>query len=138
MFLAFATATFIVLVNNESGTPYIWGGHSPRGTDCSGLVSQLANEASGRDPFATRFDTRNEESELRARGFLDGTGGPGDLVVGWNSYHTAATLPDGTPVSSGEGGGGVRVGGGGAFEPQFTHHMFLPAAALPPDAPPAP
>lgn len=130
---AIATAAFIVLVNNESGTPYIRGGHSPHGTDCSGLVSQLANDAAGRDPFATRFDTRNEEAELHARGFLDGTGAPGDLIVGWNSYHTAATLPDGTPVSSGEGGG-VHVGGGGAFEPQFNHHAFMPAAALPPDA----
>ncbi len=35
------------------------------------------------------------------------------------------TLPDGTSVSSGEGGG-VRVGGGGAYQAQFTHHMYLP------------
>jgi hypothetical protein len=48
------------------------------------------------------------------------------LNVGWNGGHTAATLPDGTPVSSGEGGVGVRVGGGGAFQKQFTHHMYLP------------
>jgi len=50
------------------------------------------------------------------------------LVVGWNDHHTAATLPDGTPVSSGEGGG-VKVGGGGAYQAQFTHHMFLLTAA---------
>jgi hypothetical protein len=64
-------------------------------------------------------------------------------VVGWNGHHTAATLPDGTPVSSGEGGG-VRIGGGGAYQPQFTHHMFLPmpdgdpGLPPPPDAPPLP
>jgi hypothetical protein len=46
-------------------------------------------------------------------------------VIGWNGRHTAVTLPDGTSVSSGEGGG-VRIGGGGAYQPQFTHHMFLP------------
>jgi hypothetical protein len=39
----------------------------------------------------------------------------------------AVTLPDGTPVSSGEGSG-VKVGGGGAYQAQFTHHMFLPMA----------
>lgn len=46
-------------------------------------------------------------------------------MIGWNGHHTAVTLPDGTPVSSGEGGG-VRVGGGGAYQPKFTHHMYLP------------
>ncbi|WP_208855941.1 hypothetical protein [Mycolicibacterium mucogenicum] len=30
-------------------------------------------------------------------------------------------------MSSGEGGG-VRIGGGGAFQRQFTHHMHLPLA----------
>ena len=42
-------------------------------------------------------------------------------------HHTAVTLPDGTPVSNGEGGG-IRIGGGGAYQAQFTHHMFLPLA----------
>src|SRR3954462_1762701 len=62
---------------------------------------------------------------------------PGALNVGWNGGHTAATLPDGTPVSSGEGGG-VRVGGGGAFQRQFSHHMSLPLAPEPEMAPPPP
>ena len=51
------------------------------------------------------------------------------------------TLPDGTPVSSGEGGG-VKVGGGGASPRQFTKHMYLPVeqvdAPAPEDAPPPP
>ena len=38
-------------------------------------------------------------------------------------------LPDGTPVSSGEGGSGVKIGGGGAYQKQFTHHMYLPMPA---------
>ena len=56
---------------------------------------------------------------LSSRGFAPGSA-PGALVIGWNSGHTAVTLPDGTAVSSGESGGGVRVGGGGAHQPQFT------------------
>lgn len=60
------------------------------------------------------------------RGFQYGNA-PNSLAIGWNGRHTAVTLPDGTPVSSGEGGG-VRVGGAGAFQAQFTHHMFLPVA----------
>jgi len=73
------------------------------------------------------------------RGFKYGSE-PGALNVGWNGGHTAATLPDGTPVSSGEGGG-VRIGGGGAFQKQFGHHMFLPMPVdegVAPDAPEAP
>ena len=44
----FATVTLLTLVNSVSGTPYISGGDSPRGTDCSGLVSWVTNAATGR------------------------------------------------------------------------------------------
>ncbi|MEN3320019.1 MAG: hypothetical protein V7643_3420 [Mycobacterium sp.] len=130
----FATVALLTLVNSVSGTPYISGGDSPRGTDCSGLVSWVTNAASGRPIYGDRFNTGNIERALLARGFRYGSE-PGALNVGWNGGHTAATLPDGTPVSSGEGGG-VRVGGGGAFQRQFSHHMFLPLA--PEEMPPAP
>jgi hypothetical protein len=138
---AIATTALLTLVNQVSGTPYRTGGDSPSGTDCSGLVSWVANAATGRPVYGDRFHTGNEEQALLARGFQYGTQ-PGALNIGWNSGHTAATLPDGTPVSSGESGGGVRVGGGGAFQPQFTKHMYLPAAqdepAQDPMAPPPP
>jgi hypothetical protein len=125
----FVLATLMTLLQQMSGTPYTHG-YSPAGTDCSGLASLVSNVASDRPVFGDRFNTGNEESALLARGFQYGTA-PGALVIGWNGGHTAVTLPDGTPVSSGEGGG-VRIGGGGAYQPQFTHHMFLP---LDPDAP---
>jgi hypothetical protein len=131
----FATVTLLTLVSSVSGTPYISGGDSPRGTDCSGLVSWVTNAATGRPIYGDRFNTGNIEKALLSRGFQYGTA-PGALVVGWNGGHTAATLPDGTPVSSGEGGG-VRVGGGGAYQRQFTHHMFLPMPADEPVAPDA-
>jgi hypothetical protein len=140
--IGLATATLLTFVNQVSGTPYVSGGDSPRGTECSGLASWVANAATGRPVYGDRFNTRNQESALLARGFRYGTE-PGALVIGWNGGHTAVTLPDGTPVSSGEGGG-VKVGGGGAYEPQFNHHMYLPAVepdatdAPPADAPPPP
>lgn len=139
----FVLATLMSLINQVSGTPYIPGGDSPAGTDCSGLASWIANAASDRPVFGSRFNTGNEESALLARGFQYGTA-PNALVIGWNGGHTAVTLPDGTPVSSGERGG-VHVGGAGAYQAGFTHHMFLPmppdAETLlppPPDAPPPP
>jgi hypothetical protein len=126
----------MTLVQQMSGTPYSHG-YSPAGTDCSGLASLVSNVATDRPAFGERFNTGNEESALLARGFQYGTA-PGALVIGWNGGHTAVTLPDGTPVSSGEGGG-VRIGGGGAYQPQFTHHMFLPVdPGAAPDAPPPP
>jgi hypothetical protein len=135
----FATVTLLTLVSSVSGTPYVSGGDSPRGTDCSGLVSWVTNAATGRPIYGDRFNTGNIERALLARGFQYGSQ-PGALNVGWNGGHTAATLPDGTPVSSGEGGG-VRIGGGGAYQKQFGHHMFLPMPvdeAVAPDAPDAP
>ncbi len=135
----FAIATLMTLISQVSGTPYIPGGDSPAGTDCSGLASWVSNVATGRPVYGSRFHTGNEEAALLARGFHYGTA-PNSLVIGWNGRHTAVTLPDGTPVSSGEGGG-VRVGGGGAYQSQFTHHMYLPMPAdemADPLAPPAP
>src|ERR1700748_2661017 len=134
----FVLATLMGLIEQMSGTPYSHG-YSAAGTDCSGLASLVSNIATDRPAFSGRFNTGNEEAALLARGFKYGTP-PGALVIGWNGGHTAVTLPDGTPVSSGEGGG-VRIGGGGAFQGQFSHHMFLPMApeeVLPaPDAMPA-
>ncbi len=141
----FALAALMSLISQVSGTPYIPGGDSPAGTDCSGLASWVANVASGRPAFGSRFNTGNMESALLARGFHYGTA-PNSVVIGWNGGHAAVTLPDGTPVSSGESGSGVRVGGGGAYQPQFTNHMYLPVQAdrmntepaEPAPAPPAP
>ena len=134
--LMFVLATLMTLIQQMSGTPYVTGGNSPAGTDCSGLASLVSNLATDRPAFSGRFNTGNEESALLARGFKYGTA-PGALDVGWNGGHTAVTLPDGTPVSSGEGGG-VRIGGGGAYQPQFSHHMYLPVEGDAPADDPAP
>ncbi len=113
-----------LLLSQVTGTPYVPGGDSPAGTDCSGLASWVANVAIGRPAFGDRFDTRSEGRELAERGFVPGTK-QGALIIGWNDHHTAITLPDGRGVSSGEGGG-VKIGGPGAYQKQFTNYAYLP------------
>jgi len=124
----YAVAALLSLISQVAGTPYISGGDTPAGTDCSGLASWVANVASGRPAFGSRFNTGNIEPALLARGFHYGTA-PNSVVIGWNGGHAAVTLPDGTPVSSGESNSGVRIGGGGAYQSQFNHHMYLPVQA---------
>lgn len=58
----FALATLLTLVNQVSGTPYVSGGDSPAGTDCSGLVSWVTNAATGRPVYGDRFHPGNIES----------------------------------------------------------------------------
>lgn len=124
----YALASLMALIGQVAGTPYISGGDTPAGTDCSGLASWVANVASGRPAFGSRFNTGNIEGALLSRGFHYGSA-PNSVVIGWNGGHAAVTLPDGTPVSSGESGAGVRIGGGGAYQSQFNHHMYLPMQA---------
>lgn len=113
------------------GQPYVWGGVN--WGDCSGAVSALANFATGRSPFASRFATMTMDSELAARGFLPGLGPAGSLNVGWfngGPYggHTAATLPNGVNFEMGGQRGDGQYGGiaAGADDPMFTDHAHLP------------
>ncbi|NKW16923.1 hypothetical protein GS940_01285 [Rhodococcus hoagii] len=113
------------------GKPYVWGGVN--WGDCSGAVSALANYATGRDPFGSRFATMTEGAELLARGFKSGLGPSGSLNVGWfngGPYggHTAATLPNGVNFEMGGGRGNGQYGGpaAGASDPMFTDHAHLP------------
>lgn len=124
------------LLAAESGrTPYVFGGYSPKGVDCSGLVAEaveiyLGLPMSGGHPMSTG----NEGAWLAAHGFTAGMGPEGTFRVGFynggpGGGHTALTLPDGTNAESGGSGGGVRLGGGaaGANSSEFTEHYWLPA-----------
>ncbi|QMV84097.1 phage tail tape measure protein [Corynebacterium hindlerae] len=117
-----------------NGTPYVFGGWSTAGTDCSGAVSMAVNAAEGLDPFDSRTTTMGEAAWLEAKGYQRGKGGPGDMRVaflngGPGGGHTAIQLPDGTYIESGGNtGGGLTIGGAaGPLEGRgFTDWYFKP------------
>ena len=110
-----------------AGTPY--GGEY----DCSGLISKLANVASGLPPDTGRMSTATEGEFLAALGWMPGKGGPGSFRVGWvndssmpSGGHTAGTLPSGVNVES-NGSAGVLYGGSalGYAHPMFNQWSYL-------------
>lgn len=98
------------------GTPYIFGGWSPAGVDCSGAISLAVNVAEGMDEWKERTATASEAGFLRQRGYKPGHGGSGDIRVafyngGAGGGHTAMQLEDGTYIESGGNtGGGFTIG----------------------------
>lgn len=97
-------------------TPYIFGGWSPAGVDCSGAVSLGVNVAEGLDPWDSRTATAGEAAWLQAKGYKPGKGSSGDIRVafyngGPGGGHTAMQLDDGTFIESGGNtGGGFTIG----------------------------
>lgn len=101
------------------GTPYILGGFSLAGVDCSGAVSAAVNSWENVPIFQSRMSTATEGPWLAAHGALPGRGNAGDFQIGWwdngggANGHTALRLPDGTYIESGGNtGGGLTIGRG--------------------------
>lgn len=100
-----------------NGTPYIFGGWSKAGVDCSGAISLAVNAAEGMDEWTERTATANQAGFMRKRGYSQGRGGSGGIRVaflngGPGGGHTALQLDDGTFVESGGNtGGGFTIGG---------------------------
>lgn len=125
------------------GTPYLMGGFSSGGVDCSGAVSATVNVFRGEAPFTSRMSTVTEGNWLAARGAQPGKGGVGDITVGWwdqgggANGHTAMQLADGTFVESGGNtGGGFTIGRtAGPLEGRgFTDWAHFPSADKTADA----
>lgn len=97
--------------------------------DCSSAVEDLVNLMDGQPTAGRSMSTANAAEWLTSRGFLPGTGGPGDFRVAFNSGHMQATLPGGTPFNWGSSEAAARagVGGSGADDPALTSRYYRPA-----------
>ena len=125
------------------GTPYVFGGWSPAGVDCSGAVALVDNARRGVDLWGGgRFATGNQASELANRGWIRGRGHNGDFRTGFynggpGGGHTSVQLPDGTHVESGGNtGGGFTIGGkaGPLSGRNYTDWFFYPGSPAVGDA----
>ncbi len=126
------------IADSLAGTPYVRGGHSPSGVDCSGAASVLVNAALGLNPYGDRMATGNAAEWITARGGVIGEGPPGTLRVGWKNGgpgggHMAVTLPDGRNAESGGSHGTFLVGAGAAGAGDFPNQAYIPMDAMYPD-----
>jgi cell wall-associated NlpC family hydrolase len=97
------------LASKFLGTAYVWGGDSPGGFDCSGLVWYVAH-LSGRVIPRTMSGEYNSSSTHPVRGELQ----PGDLVFFQNTYgsgmsHDGFYIGGGKFISAADEGSGVTV-----------------------------
>lgn len=80
-FLASRPGKVINIAMQYLGVPYVWGGSSPRGFDCSGLVQYCYAKVGVYLPHSSRmqynYGRHVSRSQLK----------PGDLVFFWNPIH---------------------------------------------------
>ena len=100
---------------SQRGVPYVWGGNTPAGFDCSGLVQW----AYGLGP---NYRTTYQQATLgtHQRDVMNAPKGS-LLFFGSDSapYHVAISLGDGTYVHAPEPGDVVKIGYSRYFKPSF-------------------
>lgn len=102
------------------GTPYVYGGATPAGFDCSGFVQYVFNKFGknvGRTTYQQQYaGTQIDISQAQ----------PGDLYF-WGSsgsaYHVAIALGNGQYVMSPAPGQSVRTGSVQYYTPSFAVHV---------------
>lgn len=95
-------ATIIAYAKQFVGVPYVWGGSSPSGFDCSGLTSYVFNHYG--------YSLPRTAAQQQARLTPTTNPQPGDLVFfGYPAYHVGIYLGDGMILDAPHPGANVSV-----------------------------
>lgn len=108
--------------NKYLGVPYVWGGKTPSGFDCSGLVQYVFKQATGKDVWAptTNQEYLGTEASLSALQ-------AGDLLFFGNrgaTYHVAIYIGNGQYIHAPQPGENVKIGNMKWFAPSFARRIL--------------
>lgn len=104
------------------GTPYVWGGTSPDGFDCSGFVQYLYQETFGIDLPRTTYTMQYEGEEVSFDDLQ-----MGDLLFfagGGSTDHVAMYLGDGFYIHAPEPGDAIKIADMESFKPTFAKRVL--------------
>ena len=112
-------ANVISTAKKYSGTPYVWGGKTPSGFDCSGFTSYVYNEATGKNigsyTVAQESAGTQEAVSQASAGDLLFWGGKG------SSYHVAIYLGNNQYIAAPQPGESVKISSiSSYFMPSFA------------------
>ena len=104
---------------SQRGVPYVWGGNTPAGFDCSGLVQWAYG-------LGASYRTTYQQATLGAHK-RDVMNAPKGSLLFFGSdgapYHVAISLGNGTYVHAPEPGDVVKIGYSKYFKPSFYINM---------------
>lgn len=92
-------AQLIAKAEQYLGTPYVWGGYSPSGFDCSGFVSYVVNNCGA----GFNFERLTAESWRRQCSIISASQArPGDLIFFQGTYNTSGASHVGIYLGDGK------------------------------------
>lgn len=102
------------------GVPYVYGGTTPNGFDCSGFVQYVYNH------FGVNLPRTTTQQENCGTQVSVNDAKPGDLYFWGNkgsAYHVAICVGNGKYIAAPEPGQSVSVGSTQYFKPSFAVHL---------------
>ena len=104
---------------SQRGVAYVWGGNTPAGFDCSGLVQWAYG-------LGANYRTTYQQTTLGAHHY-DVYNAPKGALLFFGSdsapYHVAISLGNGTYVHAPEPGDVVKIGYSKYFKPSYFINM---------------